>query len=74
MSYIPIITEDFSIPIMGGLIFFVIIVFVIIIPIVLLRWIFRINEQIELLDQIRNELRKLRLHKYPEKREDENAT
>ena len=35
------------------------------------RWIFRINEQIELLTQIHDELRKLRLRKYPEKREAE---
>lgn len=36
---------------------------------ILTRWIFRINEQIELLIQIKDELRKLRLKKYPENRE-----
>ena len=39
--------------------------------IVIIRWLFRINEQIELLTQIKDELRKLRLKKYPENREAE---
>ena len=50
---------------------FVILIFVVFVTVMIAitRWIFRIDEQIELLTQIKDELRKLRLKKYPEKRE-----
>ena len=54
--------------ILGPLCIFFVLVIVIAVPIILLRWIFRIDEQIELLSQIKDELKKSRLKKYPEKR------
>lgn len=39
------------------------------IVIALIRWTFHVNEQIELLNQIYDELRKLKLKKYSNKRE-----
>lgn len=55
----------------GGAILFGVLVLLFVMPIVLMRWVLRINEQIELLTQIKDELRKLRLKKYPEERESE---
>ena len=49
-----------------GILIFVIFVTIMI---AITRWIFRIDEQIELLTQIKDELRRLRLKKYPENRE-----
>ena len=63
--------EDVITILCGGTILFGVLVLLFVIPIVLMRWVLRINEQIELLNQIRDELRKLRLRKYPEKRKDE---
>ena len=60
--------EDVTILLIGGAILFGVLVLFFVIPVVLMRWIFRINEQIELLNQIRDELKKLRLRKYPENR------
>ena len=61
-------------PIISVLFFISIIIFTISLVITLLlatvRWIFKINKQIELLTQIKDELRKSRLKKYPDKRED----
>ena len=56
---------------LGFLLIFAGLIIFIVIPIAITRWIFRVNEQIELLNQIKDELRKLRLKKYPEIREAE---
>ena len=56
----------------GFVIFFLVIIgLAIAIQIALVRWVFRINEQIELLTQIKDELNKLRLLNSPEEREAE---
>jgi len=58
--------------ILGSFFIFALLVVALALPIIIARWIFRINEQIELLTQIKDELRKSRLKKYPEKREVES--
>ena len=54
-----------------GIFFIVIIGLAIAIQTALIRWLFRINEQIKLLTKIKDELRKIRLKKYPENREED---
>jgi len=51
--------DDISIWGLGCLFIFAFLVFLIIIPVVIARWIFRVNEQILLLHQILQELFKL---------------
>lgn len=63
--------EDLSVIFVGFFCLLLILILFFVIPVVLARWIFRINEQIDLLSQIKDELRKLRLKKYPDKRPDD---
>lgn len=49
--------EDVTILLIGGAILFGVLVLFFVIPVVLMRWVFRINEQIELMTQIRDELK-----------------
>ena len=50
--------EVVNIWVLGSLLIFAILVFAIIIPVLIARWVFRINEQIDLLRQIKDELKK----------------
>jgi len=52
--------EEVNFWVLGCLLIFAILVFVFIIPIVIARWIFRINEQIDLLTQIKDELKNMK--------------